>query len=192
MEKKFNPIERLSPEEEIKLVRSGDMDLFRQYIEQHLLSHVAQMEMFATGNLGMLLEYVKVWPFCPNAEVAMLELGNKDLLREYSFSLHPDAQLKLLELGDWDLVKRYLNKFYFTSAVAESKFLQCGDYDLLKWYMEKNYLHPNSEVKLVKLGNVQLIKDYIQICPLSKAARLELTNLKGSNLAEFHRNMWHV
>ena len=82
---------RLTEREQFKLVKSGDVELIRQYISRNINKSF----------------------FAKKAEIEFIKLGNVSLIEFYinRFTLYTEAQEELVKLGKPELVQLYHKRY---------------------------------------------------------------------------------
>lgn len=101
--------------------------------------------------------------------------------------LNEQEQMELLDSGDVELMQQYFDKKKLQlnfSDDAEIRLVRSGNVAMMKIYSRHYYLSEKAEIELVKTGNLEMLKVYLKGTFVSEAAKIECIKLGNLELIE--------
>lgn len=127
----------------------------------------------------------------PAAEIKLIELGDPDLFREYitKYDLFDEAVDALLVPGRDIMLVHYLTNHSLRKYECRVAMTQKKDPTMMRLTFQNVPLHhegyyPDAEINMVRLGNKELIYEYIEKWNLYEEAAEELIKLQDFNLTK--------
>lgn len=186
---------KLSLEQELELLSSGELDLMKRYLGNYTLYPQAQIELVKMNDLDLLKAYCserKRW-LCEDAEILLLQTAGRAIVSYYisNFGLHDKAEAELIDARlclpytqNNELIKQYVKRGKMCYA-AEKKLLYSGKKDVILCYLEKTSLDVPLQLKLFGLDRDYIVL-YIKEHNLCAEAQEKLLESNDKDLLELY------
>ena len=190
--------QKLFPQEEVELVRSGNLELFDRYLENYSLCKEAEFELLKPENEACFKHYISGnvahYRLEEEVEIKLLQSGKGELIALYICEGHkfsPAAQEMLIKQGKAALVAMYFHRF-FLGKKLERELIKRGDAELFEKYMQRlgNNLYMDNVTELVKIANAKIVECYINRRPLPDNAERELVLRGNERLLQVYEAKW--
>ena len=171
----------LSPEEEMKLVRSSyncsdAVELLAQYVKRFQLNKKSEVALMRDGNTDVIVFYLKNHSHCLRKQSAIeliirhkwqLKAYKKDavrLMRAYLEgypSLWLEVETALIKSGNRAMIATFIGRRYFDHKV-QCELVKSPNDDLIKYHIIRHGLSEEAQMELVKLGDKELMLFYLE------------------------------
>ena len=174
---------------------AGDT-LINDFLEKHIPCMMACEKLIERGNKNLIRKAFSRTAFhtydeYAAAEIKLIEFGDTDLFKEYisKYDLFDESVQKLLAHGRGLMLVHYLTNHAVQKYENRVALTQKKDATLMRLEFQKVPFHhdgyyPDAEINMIKLGDKQLIYEYIEKWSLYEEAAEELIKLRDFNLTK--------
>lgn len=169
----------LSPEEEMKLVRSSyssgeAVDLLLQYVQRLQLNKKSEVALMKGGNVDLIVFYLKNHRHCIRKQSSI------ELITRHKW------QLKAYKKDAVKLMKAYLEGYPSLWLEVEMALIKSGNRAMIATFIGRREFDPKVQVELIKSPHEDLIKYHIIRHGLSEEAQMELVRQGNKELLLFY------
>ena len=146
----------------------GTQDLFKKYVLKHCWDDVVVDLMAERCSDDVILAYFSKWLVRVKVVEKLLELGRFELIEKIPKVSSLDAcrscsdrhVAAIIKAGHSELLKTQIRKHGFRYEDDVEALIKTGNVEMIKYYLDYHSLSESAQKELIELGNAQLAKIY--------------------------------
>ena len=158
----------LSGSNEKYILLRGTQDLVKKYVLKHCWDDAVVDLMAERCSDDVILAYFSKWLVCVKVIEKLLELGRFELIEKIQKVTTLDARrlcsdrhvAAIIKAGHSELLKTQIRKHGFRYEDDVEALIKTGNVEMIKYYLDYHSLSESAQKELIELGNAQLAKIY--------------------------------
>lgn len=146
----------------------GTQDLVKKYVLKHCWDDVVVDLMAERCSDDVILAYFSKWLVRVKVVEKLLELGRFELIEKIQEVSSLDARrlcsdrhvAAIIKAGHSELLKTQIRKHGFRYEDDVEALIKTGNVEMIKYYLDYHSLSESAQKELIELGNAQLVKIY--------------------------------
>lgn len=158
----------LSGSNEKYILLRGTQDLVKKYVLKHCWDDVVVDLMAERCSDDVILAYFSKWLVHVKVIEKLLDLGRFELIEKIQKVTTLDARRScsdrhvaaIIKAGHSELLKTQIKKHGFRYEDDVEALIKTGNVEMIKYYLDYHSLSESAQKELIELGNAQLVKIY--------------------------------
>lgn len=146
----------------------GTQDLFKKYVLKHCWDDAVEDLMAKRCSDDVILAYFSKWLVRVKVVEKLLELGRFELIEKIPKVSSLDAcrscsdrhVAAIIKAGHSELLKTQIREYGFRYQDDVYALIKTGNVEMIKYYLDYHSLSESAQKELIELGNAQLVKIY--------------------------------
>lgn len=146
----------------------GTQDLFKKYVLKHCWDDAVEDLMAKRCSDDVILAYFSKWLVRVKVVEKLLELGRFELIEKIQKVTTLDARRSgsdrhvaaIIKAGHSELLKTQIRKHGFRYEDDVEALIKTGNVEMIKYYLDYHSLSESAQKELIELGNAHLAKIY--------------------------------
>lgn len=158
----------LSGSNEKYILLRGTQDLVKKYVLKHCWDDAVEDLMAERCSDDVILAYFSKWLVRVKVIEKLLELGRFELIEKIPKVSNLDARRScsdrhvaaIIKAGHSELLKTQIRKHGFRYEDDVEALIKTGNVEMIKYFLDYHSLSESAQKELIELGNAQLVKIY--------------------------------